>query len=304
MIKVLVIDPDSDFASLLETEIRNHGHETLVVSAASEATASTSTFAPDLVLVDIDDLEIPASELIGELKQSNVQRIVACGSTGSLDDIKAAVVAGASDYVQKNAGAAAIVDRILPSEITQDAADLPLGSQEFDDEEDNDGEAPAVQSPKPRVVVPRAPVKEGTRPFCVVVAHPDEQKRQIITETIEKINEALHVIEVATSQEAIEACAENRTVMLVIDWDMPDMPARNVMRTVKESETGRATAMFVTYKSNSPEKQRLAEHHGALAFANEPWDDFSLEAKLKHALEVIRKRRRKAKMQALKAKAS
>jgi chemotaxis response regulator CheB len=38
-----------------------------------------------------------------------------------------------------------------------------------------------------------------------------------------------------------------------------------------------------------------------MAFAGEPWDDGSLEGQFAHTLDVIRKRRRKAKMLALKA---
>ena len=62
--------------------------------------------------------------------------------------------------------------------------------------------------------------------------------------------------------------------------------------------------MFVTYKGHSPEKQRLAMYAGALAFAGEPWADGSLEGQLKQAFDVIRKRRRRARINALQAKAA
>ncbi|MDA1280377.1 MAG: response regulator [Chloroflexi bacterium] len=312
MLKVLVIDPDSDFASLLDTEIQKRGHATLVVNSASDGIDSTTEFKPDLVIVDIDDTDTPASVLIKNLKQLVHGQIVACGNVGSLDDVRAAVAAGASDYVQKSVGATAIIDRVIPVECGENSAEpqqlSEVATDDDDDGDDDDGaeniEAAAQSTNTTRLSSLRAPVKEGKRPFCVVVAHPDAQKRTVLAETIERINEALRVIEVESSQAAIEACAQNRTVMLVIDWEMPDIPTRSVMRTVKESDTGRAISMFVTYKSSSPEKQRLAEFHGAIAFANEPWDDGSLVAKLKHSLEVIRKRRQKAKIQALNAKSA
>ena len=114
----------------------------------------------------------------------------------------------------------------------------------------------------------------------------------------------IRVIGVSKSMDAITACAENRTVLLVIDWDMPDIPAKQVMRTVHDSKHGKTISMFVTYKGHSPEKQRVAMFAGAQGFAGEPWDDGSLEGQLKQTLDLIRKRRRKAKMKALQAKAS
>jgi len=73
------------------------------------------------------------------------------------------------------------------------------------------------------------------------------------------------------------------------------------MKTIREAKAGKSIALFITYKSHSPEKQRLAEFGGAMAFAGEPWDDGSLEGQIKHTFDVIRKRRRKAKIMALKA---
>jgi response regulator RpfG family c-di-GMP phosphodiesterase len=72
------------------------------------------------------------------------------------------------------------------------------------------------------------------------------------------------------------------------------------MKTIREAKNGKAISVFVTYKSHSPEKQRLAEFGGAVAFAGEPWTDGSLEGVIRHTL-TIKKRRRRARIQALKA---
>ena len=89
--------------------------------------------------------------------------------------------------------------------------------------------------------------------------------------------------------------------MLVMDWEIGNVPAKQALKTIQESKNGKSTAVFITYKSHSPEKQRVAMYGGAVAFAGEPWNDGSLEGAFVHALDVIRKRRRKAKMMALQA---
>jgi len=311
MLKVLVIDADSDFASALGRTLLKIGHETRIVGDAKYGIVRAKAFEPDLVLVDGNIPGTSVNDLVREVKLLITGRIVVCGVSENPEDIKSAIAAGASDYVYKSVGIEAIINRVCPPESKGTNDDSDVNSEDSDASEagdksdsENTEEDEKTAGSKSRSIGLRAPVKEGKRPFCVVVAHSSDEKRAVLTETIERINEALRVIEVSTSEQAVAACAENRTVMLVIDWEMPDIPTKQVMRTVKETPAGKAIAMFVTYKHTSPEKQRVAEFAGALAFANEPWDDGSLEAKLKHTLDVIRKRRRTAKIQALKAKAS
>jgi response regulator RpfG family c-di-GMP phosphodiesterase len=90
--------------------------------------------------------------------------------------------------------------------------------------------------------------------------------------------------------------------MVTLDWELSDPPTKQAMKTIREAENGKAIAQFITYKSRSPEKQRLAEFGGAMAFAGEPWDDGSLEGSINHVLTVLKTRRRKARMAALKAR--
>ncbi|MCZ6538560.1 MAG: response regulator [Chloroflexi bacterium] len=293
MLKILVIDADSTFASLLGKAMVSEGHETRIASDAKYGLMRAKALEPDLVLVDTNLPGITGTQLIKELKPLVPGRIVVCAESNALEDVKAAIAAGASDYVLKSSGVDSIVLRVCP----------PDDSEMSDDETSGEtSEVPASTNPPSRLA--RAPVKDGKRPFCVVVAHQDSEKRAFITEIVERLNRALHVIEVSSSAAAIAACAENRTVMLVIDWDMSDPPARTALRTVREAEHGNTIATFVTNKSHSPEKQHRALYEGALAFACEPWDDGSLEGQLKQALDLIRKRRRKAVIKAREAKSA
>ncbi len=302
MLKVLVIDADTGFASLLGRELVKLGHEARIVGDAKYGIVRAKAFQPDLVLVANNVPGVVGAELIEELKTLVSGRIVVCAGDHGTLGVKEAITAGATDYVLKSSGIEAIIARTCKS----DASDNPgEGHDAAGSDESDDDAAPEPTGVKrtPSAML-RAPLQDGKRPFCVIVAHVDGEKRAFITEILERLNRAIRVVEVKSSMDAITACAENRTVMLVIDWEMPDLSARQVMSSVKKSPHGKTISMFVTYKGHSPEKQRVAMFAGALAFAGEPWDDGSLEGQLKQTLDLIRKRRRRAKMKALQSKAS
>lgn len=298
MLKVLVIDADSNFASVLGREIVKEGHEARIVGDAKYGIVRARAFEPDLVLMDTNIPGVVGTRLIEDLKSFVPGRIVICTDSNDPADVKAAIAAGASDYVLKNSGIEAIISRTC---ISDDAGDAGDDADDSDDGGQEDGSGSSSQK-KASMQMLRAPLKEGKRPFCVVIAHTDRDKRSFITEIVERLNRVVRVIEVSSSMDAITTCAANRTVMLIIDWEMPDIAARQVMRTVHGSKHGKTVAMFVTYKGHSPEKQRVAMYAGAMAFVGEPWDNGSLEAQLKKAFNVIRKRRRTAMIKAQQTK--
>ncbi|MEE8045717.1 MAG: response regulator [Dehalococcoidia bacterium] len=305
MLKVLVIDADSDFASLVGRALLKAGHETRIVGDAKYGIVRAKSFEADLVLLSASLPGVNTPDFIRELKPLVPGRIVVCGDSEDAQVITSAVTAGATDYVLKNSGPIKILARALKSvgSSLERSSENSEDSESSGDDSDDESEAPIDGTePKTKPMKSlRAPVKDGKRPFVVVVAHEDEEKRVFQTEIIERVNTSLHVMEVSTSADAIVACAENRTVMLVIDWALSDPPTKQVMKDIREAKNGKSISVFVTYKSHSPEKQRLAEFGGAVAFAGEPWDDGSLEGSIRHTLETIRKRRRRAKINALKA---
>lgn len=302
MLKVLILDADSNFATVLGRALVKAGHETRIVGDAKYGIVRAKAFQPDLVLMDLNIPGVTGTQLIEEVKPLVPGRIVICGTSTDPEQVKAVITAGASDYVLKSSSIEDILARTCP---TEDSADSSSDSESEDEPEDDSYEEKQGENPKKALISQlRAPLRDGKRPFCVIVAHPEEEKRAFITEIIERLNQSLHVIGVSTSEQAIAACAGNRAVMLVIDWETPNIPARQAMKTIAEAKNGKAIGVFVTNKSNSPEKQRVALYSGAMAFAHEPWDDGSLEGQLRHVLDVIRKRRRKARIMAARAKAS
>jgi DNA-binding response OmpR family regulator len=303
MLKVLVIDADSDFASLVGRSLLKAGHETRIVGDAKYGIVRAKAFEADLVLLSGSLPGVSTPDFIKELKPMVPGRIVVCGDSEDAGIITAAVSAGAADYVLKNSGPVKILARILKDADSGSEPTAETSTESSDEDSDEDAiEDGGEDKPSNKGVKSlRAPVREGKRPFVVVVAHSDPDKRAFQTEVIERLNTSIHVMEVSTSEDAIQACAENRTVMAVMDWELSEPPTKQAMKTIRDSQGGKAIALFVTYKGNAPEKQRLAEFSGAMAFSGEPWDDGSFEGQVSHVFDVIRKRRRKARMQALKA---
>lgn len=305
MLKVLVIDADSDFASLIGRQILKADHETRIVGDAKYGIVRAKSFEADLVLLSGSLPGVSTPDFI-TVKPMVPGRIVVCGDSEDAGIITAAVSAGASDYVLKESGPEKILARVLKNtpSVTMSSSEDSESSESAEESDGDDDDGPlfgdAVEAKASPVVQLRAPLKEGKRPFVVVVAHADEDKRAFQKEIVERLNSSLHVMEVATSADAIVACAENRTIMVIIDWELADPPTKQAMKTIREAKNGKAISVFVTYKSHSPEKQRLAEFGGAVAFAGEPWTDGSLEGVIRHTL-TIKKRRRRARIQALKA---
>jgi DNA-binding NtrC family response regulator len=303
MLKVLVIDPDSDFASLVGRALLNAGHETRIVGDAKYGVVRAKAFEADLVMVSASVPGVTTPQLIEELNPHVPGRIIVCGDSSDPAEIQAAVAAGASDYVLKNSGVEAILARALKIGDGESSAGEEATDSAGDEDSGENAEAETTKSSVAPVASLRAPLRDGKRPFVVVIAHGDEEKRAFQREIVERVNTALHVIEVSTSEQAIAAAAGNRTVMVIIDWEISNIPTKQAMKSIRDGKNGKAIAIFVTYKSHSPEKQRVAMFAGAMAFAGEPWDDGSLEGSITHTLDVIRKRRRKAKIQALRAQA-
>ena len=233
MLKVLVIDADSDFASLVGRSLLEAGHETRIVGDAKYGIVRAKAFEADLVLLSGSLPAVSIPDFINELKPMVPGRIVVCGDSEDAGIITAAVTAGAADYVLKNSGPVKILARVLKdadsgSEPTAENSTESSSDDSEEDSTDEDAveEGSDTKSSNKGVKSLRAPVREGKRPFVVVVAHSDPDKRAFQTEVIERLNTSIHVMEVSTSEDAIQACAENRTVMAAMDWEFT-APLRN-----------------------------------------------------------------------------
>jgi DNA-binding NtrC family response regulator len=100
--KVLVVDNEQGFASILAVHLRLCGMEADSVYSGSEALAAVSKFQPDVMLVDLQMPDMSGLDVLAQVKALDpaIEVILLTGN-GSFDIGIASMQLGAFDYILK-----------------------------------------------------------------------------------------------------------------------------------------------------------------------------------------------------------
>ena len=100
--KVLVVDNEQAFASILADHLRECGIEAKSVYSGNEALASVPTFRPDVMIVDLQMPDMSGLDVLSQVKilDPTIEVILLTGN-GSFDIGIASMQLGAYDYVLK-----------------------------------------------------------------------------------------------------------------------------------------------------------------------------------------------------------
>lgn len=100
--KVLVVDNEQAFASILADHLRACGIEAKGVYSGNEALASVPTFRPDVMIVDLQMPDMSGLDVLSQVKilDPTIEVILLTGN-GSFDIGIASMQLGAYDYVLK-----------------------------------------------------------------------------------------------------------------------------------------------------------------------------------------------------------
>lgn len=102
MVRVLVVDDERVIGKMLETAIRNRGHEARWIDNANDIVKEVEEYKPDVILLDINMPGKSGFEALKELKNSGNRTPVIVISVLSQDfNIEKAYEMGAVDYVIK-----------------------------------------------------------------------------------------------------------------------------------------------------------------------------------------------------------
>ena len=104
MAKILIVDDDIQTTSLIESMIKQNGHESFSVNESKNALKMAEDIQPDLILLDIMMAEINGIALCKLIKSTSSLAHIPVIMVSALDDIgskKDAANAGASDYITK-----------------------------------------------------------------------------------------------------------------------------------------------------------------------------------------------------------
>jgi two-component system phosphate regulon response regulator PhoB len=101
---VLIVEDERDLLSLLDFNLRQAGHETLLAATGEEALAHVRRRVPDLVVLDLMLPDLPGTEICRRIKSSDRTRhipVVMLTARGEEVDRVVGFELGADDYVVK-----------------------------------------------------------------------------------------------------------------------------------------------------------------------------------------------------------
>ena len=104
MASILVVEADAAVRSAVAAELRGFGHEVLESGSAAEALRILPQHRPDLVLLDRALPDMPGSDVLRHIKQSDSAgtiRVLMTSASGRAGDIAESLDAGADDCIAK-----------------------------------------------------------------------------------------------------------------------------------------------------------------------------------------------------------
>ncbi len=111
--KVLIIDDDGDFVSLLSKRLESHGFEVFVAGTAKEGLAALERVRPSVALLDVRLPDRSGVELVSEIREADADvPVIMVSGMGEPSLVVSAMQAGAVDYVQKPIDDREIVGKI------------------------------------------------------------------------------------------------------------------------------------------------------------------------------------------------
>jgi two-component system response regulator AtoC len=100
--KILIIDDETDFASLLARSLQAEGHEAAQASTGAEGLVKAKSFLPQAILLDINMPDISGLELLPDLLKSTAgASVVMITGQASHKSAVTAMKLGAEDYIEK-----------------------------------------------------------------------------------------------------------------------------------------------------------------------------------------------------------
>lgn len=101
MSRIMIIDDDPHICELLSLYLNKEGYETLEVHSGKSAFAQISTFAPELILLDLMLPQMDGYQVCGEIRKSYDTPIIMLTAKGEVFDKVLGLELGADDYIVK-----------------------------------------------------------------------------------------------------------------------------------------------------------------------------------------------------------
>ena len=112
MARIAIVEDDEPIRAALAELLQKNGHEAVAVDVTEDVAASTLSFSPDLVLLDLNLPCVDGTLVCRELRsRSDVPIIVVTSRTGEVDEVMCMTL-GADDFVAKPYSSHVLLARI------------------------------------------------------------------------------------------------------------------------------------------------------------------------------------------------
>ena len=110
--KILIVDDDPNIADLISLYLMKECYETKIVGDGEEALAAVSSFAPDLILLDLMLPGMDGYQVCREVRSSGDTPIIMLSAKGEIFDKVLGLEMGADDYMEKPFDSKELVARV------------------------------------------------------------------------------------------------------------------------------------------------------------------------------------------------
>ena len=99
--QILIVEDDPPIRNLIATTLKTHDYKYLLAKNGEEALLSASTYAPDVVFLDLGLPDIDGVEIIKRIREWSNMPIIVISARSEDEDKIEALDAGADDYLTK-----------------------------------------------------------------------------------------------------------------------------------------------------------------------------------------------------------
>jgi DNA-binding response OmpR family regulator len=207
-----------------------------MVQAASdgyEATQVFPEFDPDLVVFDMRMPKMSGPTTCAVIRQISQVPIIMFTSTNDANEVKDAILKGATDFILKSTDVNELTDRI--------AFHL--------------GKAPASKKPVTvnpvQKTVSVAPSPSGKKPTSTtLIIDPDVNSRTTIKAVLTRLNQ--NVIKVSTAAEAIREFKLQTPEIIISEWPLPDMDGFSMLNEITSLAKSRKLSKLIMSSRLTP----------------------------------------------------
>ena len=270
--KILVAEDADDLRDAIVLVLTERGYNVQAARDGHEATLMFPGFAPDLVVLDMRMPKMSGPNTCAAIRKVSDVPVIMFTSSNDADEVKDAIMNGATDFVLKTTGVIELTDRIA------------FHLDKF---------AP-VEQPIIKKTVSAAPSNKLATTTLLV--DPDEKSRSIIAAVLTRLNQ--NVVEASTAAEALARFKQSKPDIVITERALPDKDGFNMLREFNTVRNNKNLHKMMMSARLSPEANRKAHFAGITNFLNKPLDPAKVEVMV---ADCVRKAMRTKKRRPAKA---